>query len=284
MTASVLKTQWPAALESKIIALEKRLREMGSALVAFSAGTDSTFLTAMAQEVLGDRSLAVTAVSPSVPQKEQDEAVRLAIEIGIRHRLASTNELELAQYACNEPDRCYHCKHRLFSILRRIANEEQIAFVLDGSNADDQHDYRPGARAGQEQGVKSPLQEVGFTKEEIRQASRVLGLPTADKPASACLASRIPYGTTITAKSLRAVELAEEALHNLGFHHVRVRATGDTARIELAPSDVAKAASESVRSQIVERLQKAGFKFITLDLQGYRRGSWNSRLSSSEPA
>ena len=279
MTTTLIEIQWPEQLAPKMQALEKRLSEMGSVLVAFSAGTDSSFLLAMAHRVLGDRCLAVTAESPSVPQREVDEARQIAAQMGVRHKIVPTNELELSQYACNEPDRCYHCKKRLFSILKRMASEERIAFVLDGSNADDQRDYRPGARAGVEQGVKSPLQDLGLTKDDIRKASRALGLPTADKPAAACLASRIPYGTPITENALKSVDAAESALQELGFRQVRVRASGDTARIELEPSDIVRAASEDLRGQIVARVKRAGFKFVTLDLQGYQRGSWNARLA-----
>lgn len=266
------------ATEEKLAALRRTVNKAGGMAIAFSGGVDSTFLAAVAVQELGDRALAVMALSPTYPSDEQEEAVALARHIGIPLEMVTSNELEIDGFCSNPPDRCYHCKRALFAVVGEVARKHGLAAVADGSNADDVDDYRPGRRALRELGVRSPLLEAGLTKSEIRQLSRQMGLPTADKPAMACLASRFPYGSAITEARLKAVEQAERNLHAMGCRQVRVRHHGATARIEVDPAEIERLCAAGTRDKVVTAVKKAGFTYVALDLQGYRTGSMNETL------
>ncbi|AGB18654.1 ATP-dependent sacrificial sulfur transferase LarE [Thermoanaerobacterium thermosaccharolyticum] len=266
-------------LEEKYENLKKYIKELGSAVIAFSGGVDSTFLAKVCKDVLNDSCLAVTATSSTYPEREFKEALELAKEIGIRHKIIKSEELEIEGFSKNPIDRCYYCKSELFSKLKKVADDEGIEYVLDGTNADDTGDFRPGRRAAKELGVKSPLLECGFTKDDIREMSKRLGLPTWNKPAYACLSSRFPYGQVITSEKLSMVEKSEEYLLNLGFVGFRVRHHGDVARIELNPDQINMMMDENIRKKVVSKLKEIGFKYVSLDLEGYRTGSMNEAIS-----
>lgn len=263
-------------VSSKYKTLKSILRELDRVVVAFSGGVDSALVLKTARDELGDRVLAVTALSETTPGHEGAASVRLAQEIGTAHRIVETRELDYRSFSENPKDKCYFCKKLRFGLLLEMAKDLGYGALIDGENSDDADDYRPGTRAARELGVRSPLKEAGFTKAEVRQLSRQLGLSTWNKPAYACLASRIPYGSPITPEKLRQVDAAEDFLRDLGLSgSIRVRHYGDTARIELEPNDIPRLAAEPLRTQSVDAIKKIGFLFVTLDLEGYRMGSLN---------
>jgi uncharacterized protein len=268
------------ALEARLRVLKTILEDMGPVVVAFSGGVDSSLLLRVASETLGRNVLAVIASSPTYPGREIRAARALARKLKVRHEVIATNEMENPAFTANPPLRCYYCKRELMTEIRRIADRKGIAVIVDGQNADDVGDYRPGTRAAAELGVRSPLREAGLTKADIRALSKRLGLPTWNKPALACLASRFPYDTPITAEALLRVERAEDVLRKLGFGQLRVRHHDTVARIEVIPDQIVKIARPAVRNRIVAALRRIGYPYVTLDLSGYRTGSMNETLGA----
>jgi uncharacterized protein len=269
------------ALEQKWDHLKALLRAMPRAVLAFSGGVDSSLLLAAASEVMGARLIAVTAVSETYPDGELQSTMEFARARGVEHRVLHTEELSSELFVRNAPDRCYHCKKELFAKLRGIARDEGIEFIIEGSNADDLRDYRPGRKAAEECAVRSPLVEAGLTKKEIRELARRLNHPVWDKPSLACLSSRIPYGIRITSSLLRTIQSAEDRLHVLGFGQVRVRHHGETARIEISRKDFAMLLDEGMARAVTASLKELGYTYVCLDLEGYRTGSMNEGMEKA---
>jgi uncharacterized protein len=268
----------PARLREKEARLFAVLAAMERAIVAYSGGTDSAYLAWAAQRVLGDNAVAVTADSASIPESHKRDAESFAQQFGIRHEYIETREFENPDYVRNAPDRCFHCKDELFARLEEVGRERAIANVIYGVNVDDLSDYRPGQNAAKLHQVRAPLAEAGLRKAEIRELSRLAGLPTWDRPASACLSSRIPYGTPVTPETVKTVEQGEEALRALGFRQFRVRYHGELARIEIARDEMEKALTLEMATRLAAIFKPLGFHYVTLDLEGYRQGSMNETL------
>jgi uncharacterized protein len=267
-----------ADLASKAAALESRLASLGSVLVAYSGGVDSAFLGITAARVLGERSICITADSPSYPDHHRDLAIGTARAFQLCHEMVRTSEVANPEYRANPVNRCYYCKHELYSRLTAIARERGFAAVADGSNADDRGDYRPGRQAAREFGVVSPLDDVGLTKDEIRELARQAGMATWDEPASACLSSRIPYHSEVTEAKLRTIDAAERVLRDLGFRVCRVRHHEAIARLELGRDEIARAFEPEIAATIDRELRALGYTHVTVDLRGYRLGSLNEAL------
>jgi pyridinium-3,5-biscarboxylic acid mononucleotide sulfurtransferase len=263
--------------QEKLVA---RLAQLGSVVVAFSGGADSAFLAWIAYQTLGERSLAITALSPSFSAYDRSQAEAFANQENLRHEFVETHEFENPLYVVNQADRCYHCKTELFGVLERLRVARGFGAVTYGVNADDLKDFRPGHRAASEFGVVAPLLDVGLNKTEIRELSRLAGLATWDRPAAACLSSRVPYGTSVTVENLLRIERAENALREYGFRQVRVRSHGELARIEIAPDELPRALQPEIAGVLAERVRETGFSQVTLDPEGYRQGSLNAALKN----
>ena len=271
-----------ASLDRKEAALERALGELPSLIVAYSGGVDSAYLAFAAHRALGDSVLCVTADSPSYPERHRAIARRVAKQFGFNHLVIQTSEMARPEYRANPANRCYFCKHELYTHLSSIARERGIPVIADGSNADDRGDYRPGRQAAREFGVRRPLDDAQLTKSDIRELSRRAGLPNWDEPASACLSSRIPYFTEVTDEKLRMIERAEAALHDLGFRICRVRHHDTIARLELGRDEIARAIEPMMADTIDKRLREVGYAHVTVDLRGYRLGSLNDALRLRE--
>ncbi len=284
LSAKVTAKVTPKLAVDESVSLEKqeslfaRLRGIDSLLIAFSGGADSAYLAWAAHRVLGERSLAVTALSASFSRHDREQAEAFVRASGVRHEFIETQEFDNPLYVANNADRCYHCKDELFDRMEQLAAQRTFSAIAYGINADDTRDFRPGHRAAREHQVLAPLLDADLHKDEIRQLSRRAGLPTWDRPASACLSSRIPYGLAVTPELLDKIDRAESVLRELGFRQFRVRAHGELARIELAPDELAQGLAPGIPQQIATRLKALGFAFVTLDLEGYRQGSLNSLL------
>jgi uncharacterized protein len=265
-------------LERKAAALSALLSDMPALIIAYSGGVDSAFLAYAATRELGDRALCVTADSPSYPERHRALAIRIAADFSLHHEFIRTYEMDRAEYRANAGDRCYYCKHELYTQLSAVARARGIPVIADGNNADDRGDYRPGRQAAREFGVRSPLDEAGLTKDEIRELSRRAGLPTWDEPASACLSSRIPYFSEVTDEKLRMIERAEAVLRGLGFRICRVRHHDGLARLELGRDEIARALDPEIAEHIDRELRAIGYAHVTVDLRGYRLGSLNEAL------
>ena len=269
-------------LLNKRVDLVDILSKMDRVIIAYSGGVDSAFLAAVANEVLGNNALSVTAVSPSLAPSELEEARSLAQDLGLNYRTINTNEIEREDYSANNPDRCFFCKDELYSHLIKFCGEENYSFVVNGTNVDDLGDYRPGLDAATQYGVRSPLVEANLEKKDIRVLSREMGLPTWDKPAQACLSSRIPYGTMVTVEALTTIAKAEKYLRTKGFKQLRVRHHENIARIEISADDFDVLTSEPLRTEVPSYFKSLGYSYVTLDLEGFRSGSLNEILNSKD--